>query len=358
MEIYFFTFGALFILKEIPNLHGQTSREINSAIGLLAFFVLTWLAAVRVDTGTDYSTYEQIWAHTLEVSEATAEDVFFQFLEPLFVVTNTLLKSITDSSTAYFALYALLTIYPLHRAIVHFGTNQAHAYIVYLCTFYLPYAYNGMRQAVAMSLFLVSLKYMLAKKPWAVWLIGIVAGGFHLTGLLIPLIYYAHRFMERRDWNPVTVLVVGLPCAAVIGQMGLGGSVFFAAFDYKLETYSELFSEGNAISSTVFRIALASILVFSARMQPGDRTVRQLLNIYLLGLFVYLGLFDFNVLATRFNMFFRSLEVVLIPLVIARLTGPKFALVYVTTTALLLASLWAVANDPDYQYQSVLSSAK
>lgn len=358
MEIYFVAFAGLLILKEIPNLHGRMDRNINSVIGLLAFLVLTWLAAVRIDTGTDYNTYAQIWAHTLDVSAATADDVFFQFLEPLFVATNTLLKSITDSSTVFFAFYALLTIYPLHRAIVHFRTNQAHAYIVYLCVFYLPYAFNGMRQAVAMSLFLISLKYILTNSPWTVWLIGIVAGGFHLTGFLIPLVYYAHRVMERRNWNPVTVLMVGLPCAAAIGQTGLGGRIFFAAFDYKLETYSELFSDGNAISSTAFRIALASILVFSARLRSGDRTVLQLLNIYLLGLFVYLGFAEFNVLATRFNMFFRVLEVILIPLVIARLRGPKFALVYVTTIALLLATLWTVANEPDYQYKSIFSVAR
>ena len=86
--------------------------------------------------------------------------------------------------------------------------------------------------------------------------------------------------------------------------------------------------------------------------------MRQLLNIYLLGLFVYLGLSEFNVLATRFNMFFRVLEVILIPLVMSRLRGPKFALIYITTTALLFATLWTVANEPDYQYQSILSVAR
>ena len=358
MEIYFVAFAGMLILKEVPSLYGRMGRNVNTAIGLLAFLVLTWLAALRVDTGTDYNTYAQIWAQTLDVSEATVDDVFFQFLEPLFLATNTLLKTLTDNSVAFFAFYALLTVYPLHRAIVHFRINQAHGYAVYFCVFYLPYAFNGMRQAVAMSLFLFSLKYILTNRPLPVWLIGIVASGFHLTGFLIPLAYYAHRVMERRNWSPRTVLMVGLPCAAAVGQAGLGGRIFFAAFDYKIETYSELFSEGNTIANTVFRIMLASILVFSARLRPDDRTVCQLLNIYLLGLFIYLGLSEFNVLATRFNMFFRVLEVILIPLVIARLQGPKFALIYITTTALLFATLWTVANEPDYQYQSILSVAR
>ncbi len=358
MEIYFLAFVGLLILKEIPTLHGRTDRNVDRANGQLAFFVLAWLAAFRIDTGTDYATYAEIWARTLDVSETTVDDVFFRFLEPLFVATNTMLKSITDSSTVFFACYALLTIYPLHRAIVHFRINQAHGYIVYLCAFYLPYAFNGMRQAVAMSLFLFSLRYMLANRPLTVWLIGIVAGGFHLTGFLIPLAYYAHRVMNGRHWNPVTVMMIGVPCAAAFGQTGLGGTIFFGAFDYKLETYTELFSEGNAISNTIFRIALASLLVLSSHSRPGDQTVRHILNIYLLGLFFYLGLFEFSVLATRFNMFFRVLEVVLIPLVISRMRGPKSVLVYVTTIALLLASLWTVAKEPDYQYQSILSAAR
>jgi len=333
-------------------------RNVNRTIGILAFLLLAWLAAFRVNTGTDYSTYAQIWTNTLDASEATVNDVFFQFLEPFFVATNTLLKTTTDSSVAFFGLYALLTIYPLHRAIVHFRINPAYGYAVYFCSFYLPYAFNGMRQAIAMSLFLYSLKYILANRPLPVWLIGIVAGGFHLTGFLIPLAYYAHRFSDRYNWSPATTLLIGVPCTAAIGQLGLGSKIFFSVFEYKLETYTEIFSEGTSIANIGFRVVLASILVFSARLSPDNRAIRQLLNIYLLGLFFYLGLSGFNVLATRFNMFFRVLEVILIPLVVSRQRGPKMVLVYLVTTALLLASLWTVANEPDYQYQSIFSVAR
>lgn len=358
MEIYLVTFTGLLILKEIPTFYGRMDRNLNGAIGLLIFVVLTWFAAFRINTGTDFDTYAQIWARTLDIAASTFGDVFLGFLEPLFVATNVLLKTVSDNSTLFFASYALLTLYPLHRAIVHFKINQAHAYTVYFCAFYLPYTFNGMRQAVAMSLLLYSLKYVLAQRRMPVWLIGIVAGGFHLTGFLIPIMYYFNRLCMRKNWEPATVLVVGVLCSTAVASLGLGGRIFFAVFQYKLETYTELFNEETSIANIGFRIAMASILVIAARVSPSERTVRQLLNIYLLGLFIYLGLSEFNVLATRFNMFFRVIEVILIPMTVSRLRGPKMVIAYVTTTALLFAGLWTVANNPDYRYQSVLSAAR
>jgi hypothetical protein len=355
MEIYIATFVCLLILKEVPNFFGRMDRTLNSMIGMLAFAALLWLAAFRINTGTDFDTYAQIWDRTLVLSKVAIDDVFFGYLEPLFVATNLLLKTMSDSRTLFFASYALLTLYPLHRAIKSFRVNQAHAYVVYFSIFYLPYALNAMRQAVAMSLLLVALKYILTGRKYIVWLIALIAGGFHFTGFLILVIYYANQIFSKKNWKPESVLLIGLPCAIAIGQLGMGGKIFFALFEYKFETYAELFSETTSISSMAFRIGLAMILVVGARASPTDRPLRQLINIYLLGLFFYFGLSEFNMLATRFNMFFRVMEVIIIPLVGSRQRGARWILVYVLTSGLLFATLWAIANEPDYKYRSIFS---
>jgi hypothetical protein len=80
------------------------------------------------------------------------------------------------------------------------------------------------------------------------------------------------------------------------------------------------------------------------------RHIDTLLTVYFLGLLIYLALFQFNLLATRFNMLFRVLEVVLLPLIAARLPMGRRLVFGTTTLALALATLLVTAAEPDYFY--------
>ncbi|MCW5569358.1 MAG: EpsG family protein, partial [Dokdonella sp.] len=205
------------------------------------------------------------------------------------------------------------------------------------------------------SIFLLALRPLLANRTASVLGYSIVAAGFHLTGLLIPVAYAVHRLSRRRDFDLRYVLLVGTVVFGAIGLSGLGSRLFFSIFEYKLETYSELFSERTSLPNVLWRLLLASMLLVSARATPASHALRQLLLIYLVGFFIYLALADFNMLATRFNMFFRVLEVILIPWTLAGLPRWPRLSMHALYCGLLVAALLIVAMDPDYAYHSILA---
>lgn len=354
MTIYIAVFVALLLLREVVALEPRSSGVINRVATLLIGVFLAVLTAARIDTGTDFPTYEAIWDYSSTLGNLTVDEVFFRLLEPLFVFTNAVLKSIEPESWFFFFVYGIATIMLLHKAIVWFRANGPHAYLVYVGTFLLPYAFNGMRQALVMSMFLYALRYFFRRRTAMVVLWTVVACGFHLTGILIIVAYVVHRLTEQRELRLSRWFVWGALIASIIGIAGLGGRLFFTLFEQKAETYSELFNEGSSAVNVAVRLFLAGLLVYGASLAPPSRLLRQLLILYSLGLFIYLALSEFNVLATRFNMFYRMLEVILIPMLLDRLRGAQNFLLHAVFTTLMLLALVTIASSPDYDYQSPL----
>lgn len=354
MTIYIAAFVALLLMRELVVVEGQPSGLLNRALTFLTGLFLAVLTAVRVDTGTDFPTYELIWEYTNPLAALTYEDVFLRLLEPLFVLSNAVLKTLQPEPWLFFVVYGGATVMLLHNAIRWFGVNGPHAYLVYLGGFLLPYAFNGMRQALVMSMFLFALRYFFERRNWMVVLWTILAMGFHLTGILIGLAYLVHRFTERREVRISRWIILGCIGSAIVGMLGLGGRLFFAVFEQKAETYAEVFNEGSSLVNVVVRLVLAALLVYGASLARPSRVTRQLLVLYSLGLFIYLGLSEFNVLATRFNMFFRVLEVILIPMVLSQLRGPRAFGLHIAFTTHLLLALLTIASAPEYEYQTAL----
>lgn len=60
-------------------------------------------------------------------------------------------------------------------------------------------------------------------------------------------------------------------------------------------------------------------------------------------------------LATRFNMLFRVLEVLLLPMIALRMTIGRRLVFVSITLALAFATLWVTAAEPDYFYDYALA---
>jgi len=350
--IYLVTF-VLALALLVP---GSIHRSLNLLAGLLLLTVLCVMGSIRQDTGTDFPTYVAIW-NASPTLEGTGLDYFLSgFYEPLFALATAGLKTLSSSQLLFFAFYACLTLVLLHIALRRLGPiNLPYAYLMYFAMFYLPYTFNGMRQAVAMSFFILAIPAILKRRTGSVLAWTLFAAGFHFSGLLIGIGYLFLRMSEAMRLTPWKVFLIAIALGCSLIASGALGRVFFLIFPGLAEVYSELFDATTSVSNMVMRIGVGALMLLYADQGKGDRgAIDKLIIMYCLGLVIYLALFQFNVLATRFNMMFRLLEIVLFPMIAFRLTPGK-RLVFVTITLLLAgASLWTVMQSPDYDYQVAL----
>ena len=58
-------------------------------------------------------------------------------------------------------------------------------------------------------------------------------------------------------------------------------------------------------------------MFFAINLEKKNRQILSLFNVYWFGYLLYIVFIDNNMISTRFNMFFRILEIVLVPLIVS-----------------------------------------
>lgn len=347
--IYVLVAVALLFLTVLVYYH----RQFNSPVGWIAAILIVVIAAIRMNTGTDTKTYVLIWEATPPWEDISLPLLFGGYLEPGFLLLNSGLHEFLENPAWFFLLYAAITMLILRAGLEQLRINQCHALLIYVCIFFLPYTINGMRQAVAMSFFVFAIPLIQRGDGRRVWLTGIFAASFHLTGILIIVAHYLQRVLVFR-LSRLKYYLIGMSVAGMLlGYSGVVGALVFKLFPSK-HIYQDVFNEGTSLFQLVSRLILAATLVFFAeRTKNRSQEIRNLMVIYIFGLGLYLMLADFNVLATRFNMFFRTLEIVCIPMIYRELSSGRRAIFAIITFAAAFATLLVTGFLPDYEYQTI-----
>lgn len=319
----------------------------------LQFFVplvLVIVAALRVDTGTDYAAYLKLWTFVDPLSELFGKNLRYGELEVGFVFIMGLLKQFTASAPVFWGFCASLVFVPLVWGVKKLAIPSFFVVIlVYLMAFYIPYTFNGMRQAIAMSIFIASVPFMLQRHNFMVLALTLLATSFHLSGALI-LLAYAVQFYRG---NLLPIMLVGSLAAFVLSQLNV---LSFILFD--LVGISKVYVQKFTESTSLFKLATRALLLlaFFYFYPQGNDTYKKLFRMYLLGFFIYVGLAEYNMLATRFNMFFRVLEILMLPLLLTQFSQIKQRMLCLILFLVPYGySFYTSAMHPDNWYKFLFS---
>jgi hypothetical protein len=326
--------------------------KFNNFYGFFLLSLLCIISSLRVDTGSDYPTYLSIWDSTPTLFELNFKDLFSSFLEPTFLLSNAFLKLLTNSSIIFFAFYSFTTLIILHISLknIHIQ-NMPFAYAIYIGIFLLPYTFNALRQALSMSFFLLAIPAILERRIMSVLLLTFISGSFHSSGFFIGLSYLFLYFFHDIKIKLLPLFFAISFIGTVMAASSLISKLFFMIFPSTILNYTEIFSDKTSFTQILFRFGLCILLIIFTDLGRGFRLhIDALLKIYLFGFFIYLAFYDFNVIATRLNMQFRIIEVVLLPFIAFRLTNAKkFAFICIGLLVSLI-SLTPIALHDDYDY--------
>lgn len=279
-------------------------------VGFIFIVFLSLLAGFREYTGSDYKTYLMIWEYT---NPLTNTDNFSSGgLELGFIFLMTLLKEWSESEIVFFLCFASLSMFTLYFSLFKNNKNYiCMSLLIYFMVFYIPYVFNGMRQAIAMSFFLLSIPYILQRKMIIVFILSIIAGLFHSSGFLILIAYLCSVYNPKIS----SYVLIGLGISSFLTLSNLTNIIFFNLLGINYEVYGEIFYQNTSLFQIITRSILFILFLFF--YNKINDSYKILFRIYALGFFMYIMLFDYNMLATRFNMFFRVLEIILVPMVVS-----------------------------------------
>ena len=306
----------------------KKDRNIN--LNYLAFvfvIILILIAGLRDGTGTDTKTYASIWRNILPFDEYliygyTGRD----YLEPGFRIFVSILKMFTVSSITFFIIMASITLGFLYAGLRKIPQiNLLLAIAMYLMIFYMPYTLNAMRQAVAMSIFIFVLPNILNAEFKKTFFWTLLAASFHSVGFLIILAY----IVAQSKVKLLPFIFSGLVFSALF--------YYFKVLKHFLDIISpglySLFVDNENWGSVdlvqiVLRFLILASLVFSALFVYKQSWFSKLVMVYSIGFFIYIALAESNMLAARFNLFFRILEVVMFPIIVVSANKFSYRFLY------------------------------
>ncbi|NBI43133.1 hypothetical protein GVX76_06465 [[Haemophilus] felis] len=345
--LYLILFLFLFFLSLLEIQH----KKLPSWAYYFVIIFLIAIAAFRLDTGTDYAAYLKLWTNVPPFTELISKHFRYAELEVGFVLMMSLLKQLAGASVLFWGACASLFFFPFSWGIRKLALPYVFvALLVYLMSFYIPYAFNGMRQAIAMSIFIVSVPFILQRNNLMVIALSLLAISFHLSGLLILCAYLVQFYRG----NLIPVMLIGGASAVVLSQLNVLSFVLFDVIGIS-KVYVQKFTE----STSLFKLATRTLLLlaFFYFYQRGSEAYKKVFTMYLLGFFIYVGLAEYNVLATRFNMFFRVLEVIMLPLLLANITQLKQRVLCLLLFLIPYGySFYTSAMHPDNWYQFLFAA--
>lgn len=286
-------------------------KQKFKVITFFSMLLLVFLAGIRVNTGIDYLAYLDIWHAIAPLSKNST----FQMVavEPGFVFLVSFIKLLTAKSLYFFLICAFLSIFPVYLGLKRMNIKYMFiSFFIYLLVFYLTYPFNGMRQGIAMGIFIFSLPFIFEKKLLYVILLSVIASLIHLTGLLIIVAYLVTLYKI----NIKQFFLVGFSLSIICLKLDLLGKLLFDVLGVST-VYITLFSESTSMFQITTRVLLLFVLYYFREMIKNP-ILDKLFIMYLVGFFIYISLFQYNLLATRFNMFFRLLEIILVPILLEK----------------------------------------
>ncbi len=292
-------------------------------LGLLVFFSL------RYGQGTDYLTYMSIYANTGPLH--TLPNYFapqYNRVEIGYFYLMSLFKMLRVHYILFVAIITLVSLIGLHRFIQRFCPLPMFALTVFFAVYSLIYMESAIRQLLPLAIVLgwVLVDWSNGRRIRA--MAGIAAAGLlHTSALvlcLLPILFWNHRPLYLIEWKRRTTaiaLTLLIGAAAVINFIDLTpvinllpGALAHAITQYYTQsTGVSLLALGNR---SLFML-IAFLLAWRAKGSLTDKE-KLLFNLYCVGYGVYLLFIKFDLIASRTNVYFRIVDVALLPVLFYR----------------------------------------
>lgn len=299
----------IFFLLLVTSFFSVLTNGKGHYVGAFFALLLASVAALRYGSGTDFYTYQAIWnsAHIFNFTLNFSYD----YLEPGFLILNSLLKIIYGGDFLFFLVYAFITFAFLYFGLRRLPLNLIFPLFLYFCLFYFAFTINAMRQALAMAIFVYSLSFLIAGHSKKFFLLNILAVSFHLSSIIYILFGVLWMFnITKRS----LALSLYFPLVALFLYLtGISYEIFkfITSILGKPSYYLDSWVETISVTQWLSRILLFAVVYFFTLHFHKDKILASLGLFYVVGFSLYILFADVAMLSSRVNMTFRVTEIII-----------------------------------------------
>ena len=300
-----------------------------------SFLSLFLVSALRLNVGTDYSSYERIYRR-MENGWASYYEYGFRYLSKLLIALGLNVQWLL-------AISAFITLLCVYIVAIRFSRNSALTIFLFSTMAFYFSSMNGVRQYIAIGISLMGFwLFVYLKNKYKIILptfLAIMAVQFHRTSLIMIPIYL---FVVRR-FNTVTYAVLFVLFSTLIlfrGQMTDIMLKIYPSFVNKPQ-YLNVISFSEILTLT----AVLSLLSIIWMLKKGYMSLENIIDRVVLNL-VYVSFVMHTVLIwvpliQRLSIYVDIGYIVIIPYIISKIETRKYRIVAITLIAIAyLIYLW------------------
>ena len=351
MEVYIITLLLIFIIGIVDLRIKLTDFQRNIYIGIL-YFIIVIQIGLRWETGTDWNSYLENFETSDDYSVIIINSLIgFEIGYGSFVF---LIKKFFDNYSAFLLLHAIV-----FYAIIFKTAKKYSPYIFISLLFF--YATNlgvvgSNRQLLALAICLLSLPFVIERKPIKFFGLIILASLFHTSALLFGIYYFLNRnFKWYYIFGALLVaFIIGntsLPVKLFSLSGGLGEAATSKVEAYGYKAKEALQERSLSFFGLIKRIVFLLLFTYNMNYLSNKLTYYKILyNGYAFGLFLYF-LFSSSliILVNRGSLYFNIMESFLIAsqfLVLRYRTEKTYFLFFILIISVLLL-IQSISPYPD-----------
>ena len=312
---------------------GEFSKDIEKIFFPIIVLLLTLFLAFRYGQGTDFFGYKYLFEHC-----NTLYDAIWNPLNMHSEIGMRLLYSLFDNNyEAFNAFIAFLSMFFLFRSLKDFQFNRFFSLVIFYPTCYLTYFYSGVRQGLALAIFLgLMLNHLVNKKYKLYCLWGGVASCFHSSALLLIILPF---FVNANLCNAKKMIMISISCGFLVFALGVFNVL------PAIQKWKFFVSDVSILSYVERTISLFVVYTLSKNdVKKNDMFLTTLFNVYVLGSCVYYAFWCLGSIS-RVHIYFKSIECILIPYCIWKAKGSQYVLCCLIS---MMAIVMTVKNIGSY----------
>ena len=306
----------LLILIYAIFLHPDSSSERNRKIFCtLVIIQLTCISGFQYDVGTDYRSYLHMYESIRRMTWKGMTNYFY-WKEPIYCIYTKIMAIIfKENFIPYFFGMSLINVFFVMKAIYDRKEGIFWSTYIYISMGLFYISMNQMRQMIAASIILYSVKYI-ENKNWKKYLFWIlVAAGIHNTSLIMLPCYFLRDLKLRSRKKAISILIFICISIYFFSPLIIDNFLSLTSYGWMLSKYAEG-SQSNMIINLLYRGTLLVGCIFYIKpVLNKDKKYEVLYWLSIMGI-VFQIISVYSPSVSRVSTYFYAVFIFLIPKVL------------------------------------------
>lgn len=319
--------------------------KVSSAIyGVIVCLILVFLAGLRDKVGTDWNAYYDFYLYGNDT------------VEPGYMFVNNLFSKLGLPYYMFLFFLNSISLALFYKSLKHYAVFFVVSLLLFYCELFLYLNLSGIRQAIALSILIYSIRFSINRNFIAFLACVIVAFSFHVTSVVFIFAYFVpFRKFNKKEFILITGLFALLSSIIFFIANYLDGDLAYKAKFYLDWQENDPNIKMNYIIGGIKRsIILVLILMYGKKLLETTNGI-YFFNLYLIGYGVFWSTYLISPdIGTRLAGYFLIFEIFLagnLILVNKKLTTRLIIVSVIATQAIYKITLYM--GFETYIYHSI-----